>query len=72
VLLVVAFFFALQGLAVAAYFAHRLAGPTPLRAAVLALVLLNPWAPQILALLGLFDTWFNFRRWAEPPRAEEK
>jgi uncharacterized protein YybS (DUF2232 family) len=72
VLLVVAFFFALQGLAVAAYFAHRLAGPAPLRAAVLALVLLNPWAPQILALLGLFDTWFNFRRWAEPPRAEEK
>jgi hypothetical protein len=70
VLLVVAFFFALQGLAVAAYFAHRLAGPVALRAAALALVLLNPWAPQILALLGLFDTWFDFRRWAEPPKAE--
>ena len=72
VLLIVAFFFALQGLAVAAYFAHRLAGPAPLRAAVLALVLLNPWAPQILALLGLFDIWFDFRRWAEPPPVEGK
>ncbi len=35
---------------------------------LLVLVLANPWAPQILALLGLFDNWFDFRRWAEPPR----
>ena len=41
--------------------------PPLLRAAVLVLVLVNPWAPQILALLGLFDIWFDFRRWAEPP-----
>jgi hypothetical protein len=70
VLLVVAFFFALQGFAVAAFFAHRLAGPPLLRGAVLAFVLLNPWAPQILALLGLFDTWFDFRRFAEPRKGE--
>ena len=25
-------------------------------------------APQILALLGLFDTWFDFRKWADPPQ----
>ena len=68
VLLVVAFFFALQGLAVVASYARRLAAPPLLRAAVLVLVLANPWAPQILALLGLFDNWFDFRRWAEPPR----
>jgi hypothetical protein len=68
VLLVVAFFFALQGLAVVAFYARRLAAPPLLRAAVLVLVLANPWAPQILALLGLFDNWFDFRRWAEPPR----
>lgn len=68
VLLLVAFFFGLQGLAVAAYYAHRLAGPPLLRAAVVVLVLINPWAPQILALLGLFDTWFDFRKWAEPPK----
>ena len=66
-LLVVAFFFALQGLAVVAFYARRLAGPPFLRAVVVVLVLVNPWAPQILALLGLFDTWFDFRKWAEPP-----
>jgi hypothetical protein len=68
VLLVVAFFFALQGLAVVAFYARRLAAPPLLRLAVLVLVLANPWAPQILALLGLFDNWFDFRKWAEPPR----
>lgn len=66
-LLVVVFFFALQGLAVVAFYARRLAAPPLLRLAVLVLVLANPWAPQILALLGLFDNWFDFRRWAEPP-----
>ncbi len=66
-LLLVAFFFALQGLAVVGYYARRLAAPPLLRAALLVLVLANPWAPQILALLGLFDNWFDFRRWAEPP-----
>jgi uncharacterized protein YybS (DUF2232 family) len=70
VLLVTAFFFALQGLAVVAFYARRLAGPPLLRAAVLVLILANPWAPQILALLGLFDNWFDFRRWAEPPPGE--
>ena len=34
---------------------------------MVVLVLVNPWAPQILALLGLFDNWFDFRQWAEPP-----
>jgi hypothetical protein len=70
-LLIEAFFFALQGLAVVAYFAHRLAAPALLRGAVLLLVLINPWAPQILAVLGLFDIWFNFRRFADPPSDEE-
>jgi len=67
VLLILAFFFALQGLAVVAFYAYRLAAPPFLRAAVVVLVLLNPWAPQILALLGLFDTFLDFRKWAEPP-----
>lgn len=71
VLLVLAFFFALQGLAVTAFYAQRLAGPPFLRAAVVVLVLVNPWAPQILALLGLFDIFFNFRKWALPPEARE-
>jgi uncharacterized protein YybS (DUF2232 family) len=67
VLLVVAFFFALQGLAVVGFYARRLAAPPLVRVLALALVLLNPWAPQMLALLGLFDNWFDFRKWAEPP-----
>lgn len=71
VLLVTAFFFAVQGLAVVAYYAHRLAGPAFLRIALLALVVVNPWAGQILALLGLFDTWADFRKWADPPKAEQ-
>ncbi|HEY7411067.1 MAG TPA: DUF2232 domain-containing protein [Vicinamibacteria bacterium] len=70
-LLVLAFFFALQGLAVVVYYARRLAAPPLLRGAVLLLVLANPWAPQILALLGLFDQWFNFRKWADVPPAAE-
>jgi hypothetical protein len=69
VLLVLAFFFALEGLAVVAFYARRLAGPPLLRVAVVILVLVNPWAPQILALVGLFDIWIDFRKWAEPPPA---
>jgi hypothetical protein len=71
VLVVVAFFYVLQGLAVVSYYAQRLAGPPLLRVGLMVLVLLNPWAPEILGLLGLFDTWFDFRKWADPPEAEE-
>jgi hypothetical protein len=67
VLLVLGFFYALQGFAVVAYYARRLAAPPVLRIAVMVLVLINPWAPQILGLIGLFDTWFDFRKWAQPP-----
>ncbi len=69
VLLLLAFFYALQGFAVVAYYARRLAAPPLLRIAVMVLVLVNPWAPQILGLIGLFDTWFDFRKWAQPPEA---
>jgi uncharacterized protein YybS (DUF2232 family) len=67
VLLVLGFFYALQGFAVVFYYARRLAAPPVLRIAVMVLVLVNPWAPQILGLIGLFDTWFDFRKWAQPP-----
>jgi hypothetical protein len=69
-LLLLAFFFALQGLAVVVYYVHRLAAPPFLRLVVLALVILNPWASQILALAGLFDIFIDFRKWAEPPAEE--
>jgi uncharacterized protein YybS (DUF2232 family) len=66
VLLVTAFFFFLQGLAVVGFFANRLAGPRFLRPVVVVLIL--AWAPQLLALLGLFDAFFDFRKWAETPK----
>jgi uncharacterized protein YybS (DUF2232 family) len=65
VLLILGFLYVLQGVAVVSFYARRLAAPPLLRAAVLVLVLVNPWAPQVLALLGLFDLWFDFRKWAE-------
>ena len=72
VLLVLGFFYALQGFAVVGYYARRLAAPLLLRIAVMVLVLVNPWAPQILGLIGLFDTWFDFRKWAQPPAARPR
>jgi hypothetical protein len=69
VLLILAFFCVLQGLAVVAYYAHRLAGPPLLRALVVVLVVINPWAAQILALVGLFDNFVDFRKWARAPEA---
>lgn len=72
VLLVLAFFYALQGFAVVAYYGRRLAAPPLLRIGVMVLVLINPWAPQILGLIGLFDTWFDFRKWAQPPEAHPR
>jgi hypothetical protein len=56
---------------VVAYYARRLAAPPVLRIAVMVLVLVNPWAPQILSLIGLFDTWFDFRKWAQPPEVRQ-
>jgi uncharacterized protein YybS (DUF2232 family) len=67
-LLLIAFFFGLQGFAVVTYYAARLAGPPFLRVAVVVLLVVNPWAKEILALVGLFDNWFDFRKWAEPPK----
>jgi uncharacterized protein YybS (DUF2232 family) len=71
VLLVLAFFFTLQGLAIVSFYARRLAAPPFLRAALVLLVLVNPWAPRILALLGLFDQWLDLRKYAEPPAAAD-
>jgi uncharacterized protein YybS (DUF2232 family) len=72
VLLLTAFFFVLEGLAVVSYYAHRLAGPPFLRKALMVLVLINlwanTWAPIALALGGLLDIFFNFRKWGETPK----
>jgi hypothetical protein len=68
VLLLVAFLFALQGLAVVAYFSGRLVPALALWLAAFTLFVTHPVAPVVaLALLGLFDHWLDARRWAEPP-----
>jgi hypothetical protein len=68
-LLLLAFCFTLQGLAVVSYYARRLA-PPPLMIAMVAAVLLAPYALYILVFAGLFDIFIDFRKWAEPPVAE--
>jgi hypothetical protein len=68
-LVVLAFCFALQGLAVVVYYFRRLAAPA-LMIAIVTTVLLLPYALYVLALLGLFDMFIDFRKWAEPPVAE--
>jgi uncharacterized protein YybS (DUF2232 family) len=65
-LLVLGFLFALQGLAILAFYVRRLASPW-LRMALILLVVASPWAAYFLALLGLFDNWLDARRWAEVP-----
>lgn len=70
-LLILAFVFVLEGLAVATFYTRRLAAPPLVRGLVLALVLVNPWALQILALAGLLDIFIDFRKWGLPPEARE-
>ncbi len=69
-LLVVSFLFAVQGLAVVSCFVARMQGPRLLRAAVVPMMILVPLGVQLLALLGLFDNWVDFRWWARPPEDE--
>jgi hypothetical protein len=65
-LLILAFLFALQGLAITAFYVRRLASLW-LRLALILLVVASPWSVPLLALLGLFDNWLDVRRWAEVP-----
>lgn len=67
VLVILAFLTWLQGLGVVLYYANRLAGPPFLRRMVVVLVLVNPWSRELLALLGLFDLWLDFRKYADLP-----
>jgi uncharacterized protein YybS (DUF2232 family) len=66
VLLVLGFLMTLQGMSVVLYYARRLAGPLLFRGAVVALVIVT-WARYLLPLVGLFDLWFDFRRFADVP-----
>lgn len=57
----------LQGLAIAAFYFEKWKLPLFVRCLIYAILLLQPLAPLATAALGLFDTWFDFRRTAEKP-----
>jgi uncharacterized protein YybS (DUF2232 family) len=67
VLLIIGFLLSLQGFSIVLYYARRLAVPPLLRVAAVLVVFISPWPLHILAMLGLFDLWFDFRRFAEVP-----
>jgi len=71
-LALVAFLFLLQGLAVVVYFVSRFRGPRLLRVAIVVLILMIPVGIHVVPLLGLFDTWFDFRRWAPRPERADR
>ena len=71
-LLVVAFLFVVQGVAVVGCFVAHMQGPRLLRALIVPMMVVVPLGLQLLALLGLFDNWFDFRKWAVPPKDEPK
>jgi uncharacterized protein YybS (DUF2232 family) len=66
-LVVTLFLFGLQGLSVVSFGLVRLFRNEILRALVAAVLLIGPWA-GLLALLGLFDQWFDFRRLHAKPQ----
>ena len=71
-LVLVAFLFVLQGLAVAAFVGRRLLPPAVPWIIAAILILTHVLVPlAVLALLGLFDQWLNARRWAEAKASEE-
>lgn len=66
-LVVTLFLFGLQGLSVVSFALVRVFQNEFLRAFTVAALLIGPWA-SLLALLGLFDQWFDFRRLHAKPQ----
>ncbi len=56
----------LQGLAIAAFWSRRLRLPPLVGMLGIVLLLIQPWLVLLLAGVGLFDTWFVFRRQTVP------
>jgi hypothetical protein len=63
----VAYFF--QGLAVLVYWLEKKNAPRILRLGVYALLAVEAFLAILVALAGLFDIWFNFRRLEKTPPA---
>jgi uncharacterized protein YybS (DUF2232 family) len=65
--LTVVYFF--QGCAVLAFWLGKKNAPRPLRGLIYVLVAVEVFLAVIVALAGLFDMWFNFRRLGREPQA---
>jgi uncharacterized protein YybS (DUF2232 family) len=58
-----------QGMAVLAYWLQKKNTPRLLRAGIYLLVAVEIFLAAFVALMGLFDLWFNFRRLGKEPAA---
>ncbi|MFH1091045.1 MAG: YybS family protein [Pseudomonadota bacterium] len=62
VLMVVGLLYFFQGLAVVSYWLNKKGVPAFFRAFLYALIALQQYLAMIIAALGLFDLWFDFRK----------
>ena len=68
-LVVLSLIYFFQGLAVLAFWLDTKNAPRPLRVVIYLLVALEVFMIVLVALAGLFDLWFNFRRLESKPSA---
>ncbi len=68
-LLVLGVVYFFQGMAVVAYWLNRKNAPRLLRTGLYVLVAVEVFLALLVALAGLFDMWFNFRRLDKEPSA---
>ncbi len=71
-LVVVGTIYLFQGLAIAGFFFERWKLPRILRALFYACFLLQQFATLGVALVGLFDLWFDFRRLTRKPASQNQ
>ncbi len=67
VLLVMGTIYFLQGLAIVAFYFERWKMPLYVKGFVYAVMFLQQFASLAVAVLGLFDVWFDFRKLVKKP-----
>lgn len=66
VLIVTLSLYAIQGLAIVSHFFARFTVPTAVRAIIYLILVLQPYLAVVVAALGIFDLWGNFRTPRKP------
>jgi len=61
-LVVLGFIYFLQGVAIASFWLNKKGAPTPVKAVLYVLLAVEFYAAVVVAGVGLFDLWFDFRR----------